>query len=117
MPADPGRVRERLTKYLDAVLEWPRLSGLDSEGKAITRACRSVVASDDAVVAKIAASVGPYDGMEHPYADRYQVWGIEKDEEEQRMLFWFGNLMDAFVAVEKLQGSGAQEIELRIVFA
>lgn len=61
MPADPMRVREKLIRGIDKALEWPRLSGLDGEGKAYLRACRAVISEDDAVVAKIAGKVGPYD--------------------------------------------------------
>lgn len=61
MPADPQIVRSELLNAIDKALEWPRMSGLTTEGKKnIARACRAVISEDDEVVNKIAQKVSYY---------------------------------------------------------
>lgn len=65
MPVEPSLVRQEITTALDGVLEWPRLSGINTPlKKAIARAAREVIASDDEVVRKIADKVNIYSSKE-----------------------------------------------------
>jgi len=74
---DEATVREKLVRGIDSVLSMPLLLRklISDEDRAVLIACRTVVNTDDEVVGKIAAAVGPYNKhtgdheMLHPYPE------------------------------------------------